>query len=673
MNITITTPKENRDRESLFRFLYDIWITEFNRELPGTNHEREEIKDDLDLWADHFMALDESGRIVGCVRANRLSRGRTGEELSGSMGFNDLAALFGPDRVAFISHLAISRAHRGSTVISLLLAELFRYLFECNMAVAACYCQLNLVALYHRIGMRPYLPNFKRNGRMRIPLVGCINDRDYLEQTGSPLHFLLPSQRNDKGWAARLLKGQFTDFYAPDISNIKTRSLWAQLAHATPDREEEQVSKLFQDLPQKAFGDMLKRLPRIKLSQDEVLQVNQTAEAAMGILVSGALGVGIGDEINPHFIYVIHPGEPFGEMLILTRVRHSTILQSMENSEIVLLPENLFDWFGKKDPPMALLLYKNLLAILARRMAAVHSALADFLGRGEQSAARVRRPALHAADAVKAATGRVESYHFDTLSDKKMEFDRLTCQAKIAQTMEINALKKIGLSNGDQIMDLGSGPGITTMLLSRHFPDSRIIGVEPEEELRSTALSMAQKQNLDRCVFLEGTAQAIPLPNHVIDFSYARLLFQHIPDPMDSLREMKRVTRPGGIVCVLDVDDGTIFIHPEVPEWSSVEVRVARAQARFGGDRHVGRKLLSYLLKTGFSQVKIDIVPVTTQMLGAETFFDIVFGFKQQHLKRLDDWDRETEEIFTRIRELLMKTDSFASENIFVAHATVPE
>ncbi|MCP4719172.1 MAG: GNAT family N-acetyltransferase, partial [Desulfobacteraceae bacterium] len=141
MNITITTPKENRDRESLFRFLYDIWITEFNRELPGTNHEREEIKDDLDLWADHFMALDEGGRIVGCVRANRLSRGRTGEELSGPMGFNDLTALFGPDRVAFISHLAISRAHRGSTVISLLLAELFRYLFECNMAVAACYCQ----------------------------------------------------------------------------------------------------------------------------------------------------------------------------------------------------------------------------------------------------------------------------------------------------------------------------------------------------------------------------------------------------------------------------------------------------------------------------------------------------------------------------------------------------
>ncbi len=673
MNIIVTTPKGDRDKESLFHFLYGIWIGEFNRELPGTNHEKEVIKDDLDSWADHFMALDDEGRIVGCVRANRLSRGQPSSELSEAMGFNDLTALFGSDQVAFISHLAISPAHRGSTVISLLLAELFRTLFEGEMAVAACYCGINRVDLYHRIGMRPYLPNFKQNNRMRVPLIGCINDRDYLEQTGSPLHLLLPDQCNDHGRAARLLKEKFVDFYAPDISIIKIRSLWAQLAHATLDQEGEPVAKLFQGIPQKTFEEIMDRFPRVKLSRDEVLEVNQAQEAAMGILVSGTLGVGVGDETNPHFIYVIHPGESFGELVLLSKVRHSAILKSMEESEIILLPKNLFDWFGKKDPPMALHLYKNLLAILARRMASVHSTLAGLLGREEPSDARVRRPAVYAADAAKTSTDREESYHFDTLSDKKGELDRLTCQAQIAHDLEINALKKIGLANGDQILDLGSGPGITTMLLARHFPDSRVIGVEPEEELRTSALSMVRKQNLDRCVFQEGSGQAIPLPDQVIDFAYARLLFQHIPDPMDCLGEMMRVTRPGGIVCVLDVDDGTIFIHPEAPEWEGVEKRVARAQAQFGGDRHVGRKLLSYMQETGFSRVRVDIVPVTTQLLGSKTFFDIVFGFKQQHLKRANDWDTATSQAFTRIRDSLLKPGAFASENMFIAHATVPE
>jgi ubiquinone/menaquinone biosynthesis C-methylase UbiE len=233
-------------------------------------------------------------------------------------------------------------------------------------------------------------------------------------------------------------------------------------------------------------------------------------------------------------------------------------------------------------------------------------------------------------------------------------------------------LKEIGLRDGDQVLDLGSGPGITSLMLARHFPNSRIIGVEPETRLRIRADALAREQKLDRFEFMEGTAQDIPLPDNAVDFCYARLLFQHIPDPLACLSEMKRVTRSNGVACVLDVDDGTIFIHPHSPEWARIEDRVARAQARFGGDRHVGRKLLGYMQEAGFAEVRVNIVPVTTQMLGGDTFFDIVFGFKQQHLTRANDWDEETGEFFTRIRSRLTQPGSIASENMFVAHATVP-
>ncbi len=64
---------------------------------------------------------------------------------------------------------------------------------------------------------------------------------------------------------------------------------------------------------------------------------------------------------------------------------------------------------------------------------------------------------------------------------------------------------------------------------------------------------------------------------------------------------------------------------------------------------------------------------ITTQMLGAETFFDIVFGFKQQHLIRMDDWDDRTAAVFEGIRNSLKQPNAFASENMFVAHAMVPE
>lgn len=672
MNITVTSPRDRADREKLYRFLYGIWIRECGRELSGTDHDGEQIRDDLDDWADHFMALDGDGNIAGCVRANVLSKGSPAEPLSRHMGFPVLTDLFGPDNVAFISHLAISPALRGGTVISLVLGDLFRFLFETRVQVASCYCQLNLVGLYHRIGMRPYLPNFSLDGNMRVPLVGCINDRDHLEQAGSPLHFLLPPDRNDHGRAARLLRGEFPGFDTPKLTRMSARSLWAQLAHAAPADEVRPVSKLFQGLPRENLDTLLKRLPRLHLKQNEPVQVDKAQEAAMGILISGSLGAGIGDPSDPHLIYVIRPGEPFGELSTLTRIRSVTVLKALENSDIILLPENLFDRLGKKDPPLTILLYKNLLTILARRMAALTTALNTGTNVREKAATRVRRPALHAADAVRSATRRTESYHFTSLTDQDGELSRLIRQAQIAQTIEIKALKGIGLRNGDQVLDLGSGPGITSIMLARHFPDSRIIGVEPESQLRTRAEALAREQNLDRCVFMKGAAQDVPLSDNSVDFSYARLLFQHIPDPVTCLAEMKRVTRSGGIACVLDVDDGTIFIHPSSSEWESVEKRVARAQARYGGDRHVGRKLLGYMLETGFSEVRVDIVPVSTQMLGPDTFFDIVFGFKQQHLQRTDDWDEETARIFSRIRDRLKQPGAFASENMFVAHAAVP-
>lgn len=678
MNIIVSRPVGDEDRQGVYRFLYRIWIKECGRELPGTDHTLKWIRDDLDDWADHFVAMDEQGQIVGCVRVNRLSKGRPDDGLARPLGFFHLSGLFDPETVVFISHLAVLPAYRGGTVISLLLADVFRHLLETRVNVALCTCRLGMVSLYHRLGMRPYLPNFERHGQMQVPLVGCINDREYLSKTGSPLHLILPRDCDDQGRAANVMKERFPMFATPSFTRVTNRNLWAQLAHASPAVAAEPSQKLFQDIPEAVLEALLPKLPRIFLSNNEAVQVNTEWEAAMGILIDGALGVGVGEAENPHFIYVIQPGEPFGELITLARIRSSTVILALEESEVVLLPAHLFDRLGKREPDTAVQLYKNLLTILARRTAAANMALADHLGKETGTHSTVRRPARYMAHSIRRAVGqteaRTESYHFDTLSDPEGEFSRLSCQAKIAEVLELSRLRQVGLADGDRILDLGSGPGITSLLLAQNFPASRVFGVEPEAQLRARAVALAREQPSagHRCRFLEGTAQAIPLDDDSVDFAYARLLFQHIPDPRVCLREMRRVTRPGGIVCILDVDDGTIFIHPEVPGWKAIEERVARAQAAYGGDRHVGRKLLGYLEDLEFAAAQVDIVPVTTQMLGPSLFFDIVFGFKQQHLKRYEDWDPETEATFKQLGVSLMEKGAFASENLFVAHGTVP-
>jgi len=49
-----------------------------------------------------------------------------------------------------------------------------------------------------------------------------------------------------------------------------------------------------------------------------------------------------------------------------------------------------------------------------------------------------------------------------------------------------------------------------------------------------------------------------------------------------------------------------------------------------GGDRLVGRKLRMMLMDAGFDEVRLDLQPFTSDMVGMHTFLDITLGYKQQ-------------------------------------------
>jgi SAM-dependent methyltransferase len=199
-----------------------------------------------------------------------------------------------------------------------------------------------------------------------------------------------------------------------------------------------------------------------------------------------------------------------------------------------------------------------------------------------------------------------------------------------------------------------------------------VIGIEPEDLLRDKAQHFIESQGLvDRCTFLRGTGERIPLDDAMVDFSYARLLFQHLPNPRQVLGEMQRVTRRSGIIAILDVDDRTNIVHPAPEGMEELERRVLSVQAAAGGDRYVGRKLFGYMHDIGLQQISIEHVPITAAALGRETFFSIVYSFKRQILERAGELDDQTEAVFTELGELIRKETTFAMVTAFIAHGTV--
>jgi ubiquinone/menaquinone biosynthesis C-methylase UbiE/GNAT superfamily N-acetyltransferase len=672
MAMHIVQPKSPHDRECIYRFLYEIWSDEFSRTMEGMDHQRRLMKDPLDDTAHHFFAMDPSGRIRGCVRANIVHKALFSKKLKTWLKTAELADLFGGDKICYISHFAVSADARGKTVASLLIEMLYRLCLEQDILVAISYCAPTLVAFYYQLGYRPYTENFTTDAGIRIPIVHCVRDRDYLNQIQSPLARICKNGFDDRGAAARKIREKFPTFRNPGFSRTKVHRLWARLAHAVPSDAVEKRQLLFEGLSPEELRLVERRLSEITFSQGEYIYRRGETEQWMGALLSGSLGVEVFMNGVPRISSIISPGEPFGLTGSLGLGQRAASLVAMENSQAFLFPADFLERICRTDNILGFKLAKRLLKTVATRFSDLTKATAQGVGVSTDSV-RVKCASTYQDATLEEVRHRIESYRFESIGDREGELKRLITQATIGEAMEFTALDNVGLRDGKRILDLGSGPGITSHLMARHLPSATIIGVEPEDMLRHQAETLAETQGLGgRCLFLKGVGHQIPLADNYVDFAYARLLFQHLPIPLDVLEEMKRVVNQGGTIVILDVDDRTNIIHPAPDGWAEMETRISNAQKAGGGDRHIGRKLHGYMHAVGLQDVGVQPIPITAPALGRDTFFSIVYGFKRQVLQRMGWFDEKAADFFVTLKELIRRPTTFAMTTVFLAHGQVP-
>ena len=668
MTIHVMQPKSRQDRNRIYRFLYEVWSDEFSRCMDGMDHDRRIMKDTLDETAQHFIAVDDSGRILGCVRVNLLDQCPFPPFLSEHMKLDALVSVFEKQSIGYNSHFAVAPDARGKTVASLLIGALYRYCLNEGITIGICYCALQYVTFYYQLGYRPYTDNFRIDAGIRVPLVHCGRDRDYLRSIRSPLARLCPRQIDDCGEAARKMAVRFPGFRVPAFSKTNVQHLWARLAYTTPGDRNEHKHFLFDQLSEEEMKIVSTKVSEITFSEGEYVYRRGEIEPSMGALISGSLGVETIMAGTSRIVNVIQPGEPFGEIRGLGAGCRTADIVALEKSTACLMPDDFLERVARANPGLGLKLASRLLNVIASRFADMAYATAG----DDTSTVKVERPLLYLQPDQNEIQNRIESYHFDSLGDQENEFKRLIAQASIGEAVEFGVLDRIGLADGMTVLDLGAGPGVTALLFAKRLKSASVIGVEPEDLLRDKASALVESQGLaGRCHFLKGTGDKIPLEDDTVDFSYARLLFQHLPNPLEVIGEMRRVTRKGGIVVVLDVDDRTNIVHPAPKDMAFFEKRIAAAQAAVGGDRHVGRKLYGYMHKAGLTNIGVEHIPITATAFGRETFFSIVYSFKRQVLERAGRFDERTEAFFSELQQLIGDPATFAMTTVFVNYGVV--
>ncbi len=201
-------------------------------------------------------------------------------------------------------------------------------------------------------------------------------------------------------------------------------------------------------------------------------------------------------------------------------------------------------------------------------------------------------------------------------------------------------VKSIVFNNKEKtVLDIGCGTGFVFDILGEKIKDDKIkfIGVEPAEGM----LEIAKKKYTDykNVEFKTGTFSEIPYNDESVDKITSTLALHWVPSIKSSLKEVKRVLKPGGSVDIMltEKDDGDSFKNPIIAAMKKhlnfKQIMNAATLSQRLSKNHMKEKLLEFFDENDY---QIDVKNVKQQ----------IFGNFDDHMKW---WKSRSEQIISEI------------------------
>jgi SAM-dependent methyltransferase len=158
---------------------------------------------------------------------------------------------------------------------------------------------------------------------------------------------------------------------------------------------------------------------------------------------------------------------------------------------------------------------------------------------------------------------------------------------------------------GSRLLEAGCGVGAQTTMLARNSPGAEIISIDMSE----ASLAEAQKKldsggitnvSLARCDIFN-----LPFETASFDHIFLCFVLEHLANPIDALKCLKKMIKPGGTITVIEGDHGSVYFHPDSRNaHRAIDAQIA-LQAQAGGNALIGRELYPLLTASGFRNCRV--------------------------------------------------------------------
>ena len=175
-------------------------------------------------------------------------------------------------------------------------------------------------------------------------------------------------------------------------------------------------------------------------------------------------------------------------------------------------------------------------------------------------------------------------------------YERQSRRRPMRELMEPLRREMVGRAQG-VVLELGAGNGLN---FAFYQPDKveRVVAVEPDTTMRSLAQSRLEAAPVP-ITLVEGAVESLPFSDASFDCVVATLVWCSVLDPMQGLREVQRILKPGGSLLMIE--------HVRAPGKLAALIQdmAVPFTTRFAGNCHWNRDTAQFVRDAGFQNTAV--------------------------------------------------------------------